>query len=208
MTTGRTATTLIAGAIAAMPVAALAQAEEHRIELAPWVGFVTGGTLTDEFTNQELELDDSAAAGIQLNIRAGHDTTWELHYARQETQTTNPDLPQVDVSVDRFQFGGTYEFNAEPTRPYAAATIGFSRFDPEDPMFEDDTYFSFSLGGGVEFFADRPVGLLVDVRWVGSLIDDDTDLFCVSDGGLTCLYKTESGLVSQFRLFAGLNVRF
>ena len=179
-----------------------------RLEVTPLLGYVTGGTLEDEFTNQELELDDSSAFGVNLNIRADHQATWEIQYARQETQTTAPDLSQIDVLIEKFEVGGTYEVNSEATRPYAAATIGFSHFEPQSAALRDDTYFSFSVGGGIKFFADRQTGFTLDARWVGAVFDDDTDLFCLSSNGLTCLIQTEAGLVSQFRLFAGFNVRF
>lgn len=195
-------------ALCVCPPQLLADDDQMRIELTPLFGYVTGGTLEDELTDQELELDDSSAFGFKLNVRADHQATWEIQYARQETQTTAPDLSRVDVLVEKLEFGGTYEVNTEATRPYAAATVGFSHFEPQSSTFRDDTYFSFSVGGGVKFFSDRQSGFAIDARWVGAVFDDDTDIFCLSSNGLTCLIQTEAGLVSQFRLFAGFNLRF
>lgn len=172
------------------------------------LGYVTGGTFEDELTSQELKLDDSEAIGLQLNIRADNQSTWEIQYARQKAKATTTGLPPIDVTIEKFEFGGTYEINPEPTRPYAAATIGVSRFKPEGSTFRDDTFFSFSIGGGIKFFADRQMGLTIDARWVAAVIDEDTDIFCLSADGLTCLIQTEAGLASQFRVFAGFNVRF
>lgn len=185
-----------------------ASIEQQRIELTPLLGFVTGGTFEDEITSQELELDDSDAIGIQLNVRADNQTTWEIQYARQKTQATTIGSPTIDVTIEKIEIGGTYEINPEPTRPYAAATIGVSRFKPESTTFRDDTYFSFSIGGGVKFFADRPIGLTIDARWIAAVVDEDTDIFCLSADGLTCLIQTEAGLASQFRVFVGFNARF
>jgi len=181
---------------------------EPRVELTPVIGYVAGGTFEDELTDQEIKLDDSAAVGFQVNIRADSQSTWEIHYVNQDTSTSTPTIPSLDVTIRKLEVGGTYETSAEATRPYAAATVGFSQFEPGDSTFEDDTYFSFSLGGGVKFFTDRQFGLTLDARWVAAVIDDDTDVFCVSSGGLTCLVQADAGLASQFRIFVGLNARF
>ena len=164
--------------------------------------------LEDKFTSQELELDDSQAVGLQLNFRADNETTLEFQYVKQDSQTTTPGLPSLDVSIEKLELGGTYEVSSEPTRPYAVATLGVSHFEPKNSAFNDDTYFSFSLGGGLKFFADRRVGITVDARWIGAFIDEETDVFCLSDGGLTCVIQADAGLTSQFRILIGLNSRF
>lgn len=181
---------------------------QRRFELTPLLGYATGGTFEDKFTSQELELDDSQAVGLQLNVRADNQTTYEFLYTKQDSRTITPGLTSLDVSIEKLELGGTYAASSEPTRPYAAATVGVSHVEPQDSAFNDDTYFSFSLGGGVKFFADRRVGITIDARWIGTFIDEDTDVFCLSDGGLTCLIQTDAGLTSQFRVFVGLNTRF
>jgi len=180
----------------------------RRIELTSLLGYVAGGTFEDRFTEDELKLDDSAAIGFQVNIRADSQSTWEIQYASQDTKTSTPTLPSLDVTIRKLEVGGTYETSSQAVRPYAAATVGISQFEPGDSTLEDDTYFSFSLGGGVKFFTDRKFGLTLDARWVAAVVDEDTDVFCVSSGGLTCLVQADAGLASQFRIFVGLNARF
>lgn len=180
----------------------------RRIELTSLLGYVAGGTFEDRFTEDELKLDDSAAVGFQVNIRADSQSTWEIQYASQDTKTSTPTLPSLDVTIRKLEVGGTYETSSQAVRPYAAATVGISQFEPGDSTLEDDTYFSFSLGGGVKFFTDRKFGLTLDARWVAAVVDEDTDVFCVSSGGLTCLVQADAGLASQFRIFVGLNARF
>lgn len=203
--------TLVSAAIGLLPLLATysyADQGDYRFELTPVVGYVTGGTFEDELTDQEIKLDDSAAIGFQVNIRADSQSTWEIQYVNQDTRTSTPSIPSLDVTIRKLEFGGTYETSAQATRPYAAATVGLSQFEPGDSTFEDDTYFSFSLGGGVKFFTDRKFGLTLDARWVAAVIDEDTDVFCVSSGGLTCLVQADAGLASQFRISVGLNAHF
>lgn len=207
----RLTTALAMCALLCLPAATTAadgDSPQRRFALTPVVGIVAGGRFEDDLTGDELELDDSGAYGLQLNIRADAQSTWEVQYLRQETETSTPPLPAVGVVIEKLEFGGTYEINTERTRPYVAATIGASRFDPSDSAFRGDTYFSFSLGGGFLFFADRPLGLTLDFRWLGAVIDEDTDVFCLSANGLTCLIEADAGLASQFRVLLGFNARF
>jgi len=196
------------GLLAFLMAAAHADPGDYRFELTPVVGYVTGGTFEDKLTDEELKLDDSSAVGFQVNVRADSQSTWEVHYVNQDTRASSPVTPSLDVTIRKFEVGGTYETSDQATRPFAVATVGLSQVDPGDSTFEDDTYFSFSLGGGVRFFTDRKFGLTLDARWVAAVIDEDTDVFCVSAGGLTCLVQADAGLASQFRLFVGLNARF
>lgn len=195
-------------ALCSWAVAVDAQDAERRFELSPMLGYITGGTFEDENTSQQLDLDDSQAHGLQLNIRADPQSTYEIQYAKQATRTRAPGLPSLDVIIEKLEIGGTYEASEEPTRPFVALTLGASRFKPDDSAFNDDTYFSFSLGGGVKFFMDQPFGITIDARWAGAFVDEDTEVFCLSAGGLTCLIEADAGLTSQFRVFVGFNARF
>lgn len=196
------------GLLPILTVAADADQRNYRFELSPVAGYVTGGTFEDKVTGEKLQLDNSSAVGLQFNIRADSQSTWEIHYVNQSTSAATQTAPSLDVTIQKFEVGGTYETSDQATRPFAAATIGFSRFEPADSTLNDDTYFSFSLGGGVKFFTDRQFGVTLDARWTAAVIDEDTDVFCISAGGLTCLVQADAGLTSQFRLFVGLNARF
>ncbi len=198
----------LAVALCSWAVPANSQDSGRRFELSPLLGYVTGGAFEDENTRQQLDLDDSQAHGLQLNIRADPQSTYEIQYAKQATRTKAPGLPSLDVIIEKLEIGGTYEASEEPTRPFVALTLGASRFKPDDSAFNDDTYFSFSLGGGVKFFMDQPLGITIDARWVGAFVDEDTKVFCLSAGGLTCLIEADAGLTSQFRVFVGFNARF
>ncbi|MDH3304357.1 MAG: outer membrane beta-barrel protein [Gammaproteobacteria bacterium] len=198
----------LAVALGSWAVSASAQDTARRFELSPLLGYVIGGTFEDESTRQHLDLDDSQAHGLQLNIRADPQSTYEIRYAKQATRTNAPGLPSLEVVIEKLEIGGTYEVSEEPTRPFVALTLGASRFKPDDSAFNDDTYFSFSLGGGVKFFMDQPFGITVDARWAGAFVNEDTDVFCLSAGGLTCLIQADAGLTSQFRVLVGFNARF
>lgn len=189
-----------------------AQESPGIFELTPYGGYRFGGTLEDVTTGDETELDDDAGIGLILNLRESSNTQWELIYARQETSadlsTLTPPQSSVDVRLQSLQLGGTYLGEGNRARPYVAATIGGTHIEP-DSLFDGDTFWSFSIGGGLQVAPANRFGLRLEARVWGTLIDTDSSLFCTSDaqGGL-CAIETDSRVLWQFETFAGVVFRF
>lgn len=194
-----------------------AQTSPGAFELTPYGGFRFGGTFEEEDTELEAKLDDDATYGLILNIRESGNTQWEIIYSRQDTaaDVTDFSLPQssVDLSLQSLQVGGTYMGDywgsGERVRPYLAATIGGTHIDPDDSAFDNDTFWSFSVGGGLQFAPSNRVGLRLEARGWATLIDSSTSLFCSSgpQGGL-CAIEVEGRMLWQFETFAGVVFRF
>ena len=163
-----------------------------RFELTPYAGYRIGGEFEPACTDDadpdghHLELHEGNAEGLLLDIltREGN-TQWEALYAHQSTAgspTSSIGGPALDVDVSYFQFGGTYLFDEESdaTVPFIALTAGLTRFAPGLDDIDAENYFSWSLGGGVQLRADRRIGVRLEARLFGSIIDDESSLFCVS----------------------------
>ena len=196
---------------------AMVHAEEEKtwglVEVTPFAGFTFGGTFTDRFTNEELELDDSAGYGLAVNIMASNRSSWEIFYSRQETEADTRGLsmpePAFDLTVDKLEFGGTYDVQTKYPRPYVAASVGLTHLDPSGTGLDSDTYFSFSLGGGIKLLERQRVGLRLDARWLATVIQDSTNLFCSSGpAGGVCLIEVDGDILSQVRLSLGVTFRF
>ena len=136
-------------------------------------------------------------------------------YAHQDTELeTQPSFvggPTLDIGVTYFQFGGTYIFedNSESTAPFIALTAGLTRFEPGLDDVDAENYFSWSLGGGVQLRADRRVGVRLEARVFGSLIDDDSALFCVSSPERNaCALFVEGESLYQVEARVGVVARF
>ncbi len=186
-------------------------ASEPRFEITPQVGYTFGGTLSD-INGQDLALDDDVVTSLTVNYRVRRDATVEVFYSSQELQTNAeaPLLasPQFDLGVQKLEFGGTYRFSDDYPKPYVAATVGVTRLDPKADGFRDDTFFSFSLGGGVRLYQKNHFGIRGDARWLATVIGDDTDLLCESSGGVNCAIAVDADLLSQFRINLGVTFRF
>ena len=201
-------------AILCLGLAAPAAASDAapRFEITPNAAYRVGGTFDDKNSDASLELRESSAWGLVVNGRVEADTEWELLYSRQSTEVAASGLasPQAlfDIDIDFLHFGGTYLFDGERVRPFVALTVGATRFSPGLPGFSARTYASASLGAGWKFRVGEHVGLRLEARGFGTLIDSSSRLFCASDGGGACLIVARGEVLYQWEARAGISVRF
>ena len=199
-----------AGLLAAGPSAA--EVTPYRVALTPYFGYRIGGEFDDDDTNDELDLDDGASVGLILNAPFDDRTEWEVFYGRQETDIDEATVavdPNLDIVIEYLQIGGTYVGDGETARPYLAATIGGARIEPDGAGYDSDTYFAFGIGGGLQVFPESRVGVRLEGRLFGSLIDSDSGVFCQSGpGGSRCLIRSSGDVFWQWDMFAGVTVRF
>ncbi len=211
----------VAAGLATVPVAA--QEPPLRFELTPYAGYRIGGEFEPQSASDDidpdgrhLELHEGNAEGLLLDIltREGN-TQWEALYAHQSTELeTQPSFvggPTLDIDVSYFQFGGTYLFdeNSDTTVPFIALTAGLTRFEPGLDDIDAENYLSWSLGGGVQLRADRRIGVRLEARLFGSLIEDESSLFCVSSPTVSgCALSVEGDVLYQFEARVGIVARF
>jgi opacity protein-like surface antigen len=195
------------------PLAAVAQQSPGAFELTPYAGYRFGGTFDDRDGATSVELDDRGDFGVILNIRESANTQWEVIYSRQDTSAdlaglTPPDS-SVDVELHYFQAGGTYLGEGERARPYLAATIGGTHISPASSTYDGDTFWSFSIGAGLQLRPSDRVGIRLEARAWGTLIDSDTSLFCASGPeGALCAIAIDGSMLWQMEAFAGVVFRF
>jgi hypothetical protein len=206
---------------AAMASAA-AQGPPFRIEITPYAAYRMGGefepqseSASFDANGRGFELHEGNAEGLLLDIRtSAGDSQWEVLYAHQrtqlETQTSFAGGPVLDIDVSHFQLGGTYLFEDDDTvAPFIALTAGLARFEPRLEDAEAENYLSWSLGGGVQLRADRRIGVRLEARVFGTLIDDDSALFCVSSPEVnSCAVLVEGDQIYQIEARVGVVARF
>jgi len=200
-----------------------AQGPPSRFELTPYAAYRIGGEFEPQSNPDELdangrgfELHEGNAEGLILDIRtSAGDSQWEVLYAHQGTELeTQPSFvggPTLDIDVSHFQFGGTYLFedSSDTIVPFIALTAGLARFEPELDGAEAENYFSWSFGGGVQLRAERRIGVRLEARVFGSLIDDDSALFCVSSPEVSsCAVVVEGDQLYQVEARVGVVVHF
>lgn len=192
---------------------ALLQAQEAGIELTAFGAYRFGGTFEEEATEAEYELNDSPSFGLILNLRHKDPTQWEILYSQQQTEAefvgTTTNDPEVDVDLHVLQLGGTYQWEGEVARPYLAFTLGGTHVRTSSNGSDSDTFFSGSIGVGMKFLPTSRIGIRVEARAYGTLVDNNTKLFCSTGPDQNiCAIQLEGKMLSQVETFAGITVRF
>ncbi len=197
----------------AQSATAAAQNQSFKFEITPFVSYLMGGSFEEKDGDGRVDLNDSNAAGFVFNIEANPNGQYEFLYARQSTDATTQGFfvndPTIDLDVEYFQFGGTYLFDGNRTRPFIALTLGVTEFDPALADAGSEHFFSASLGGGVQINAKSRVGIRLEARVYTTFVDDNSSIFCSSvSGSGACLIHVDATVLSQWEARAGLVFRF
>lgn len=193
------------------------EAGEYRVAVTPLAGYRMGGEFTDEDTDDEVSLDDDSVLAVAINapfdsLGDGAYTEWEFYYSRQK-----PDLddaptgvdPALEIEITHYLLGGTYVGGGESVRPFIAAGIGAAHLSPDAPGYDSDTVFAFGIGGGAQVLPASRVGLRLEGRLLGAVVDSDSAVFCRSGPeGAACAFRASGDVLWQWEVVAGLTVRF
>ncbi len=202
--------------VAATP--ALADNELRGIEITPFAGYVLGGSFSNDddtaTSDQDVDLDDAASVGLIVNWPAEANTEWEIYLSRQSTALELDGLfaPEddalADLDITFLQAGGTYFFEGDKARPYIVATVGASRFEPDDSAFDSETFFAFGIGGGIKVAPTSRLGLRLEGRVLGSVVNSNSAVFCRSGPAANgCLAAVSGSVIWQWEVLAGLVFR-
>jgi opacity protein-like surface antigen len=204
---------------ASLFLAAVSQGQESGdneipgFSLTPFGGYSFGGEFKDEDDSVTVDVDDAAHFGLIFNIRESTNTQWEIFYARQQTEADTSEVsatqPVVDIDVQYLQLGGTYVADGNRARPFLAAGIGATRFDPGPLTFDSENFFSFGIGAGWQLQPTDRLGLRLEGRVLGTFLRSDTALFCETgpDENI-CAIEADSEMYWQFQTSLGLVFRF
>jgi opacity protein-like surface antigen len=209
---------LIGVAAIAGPVAPAQAADPPRFELTPFAGARVGGGFDfrdpdgTTTTEQSIDLGSGAGFGLDLGLYRDQQSFYELLYSTQSAavDSADPSVDGLDLRIDYLQFGGTLLFpeQSDVFVPYLSLTIGATFLQP-DGDFDSETKFSGSIGGGFRFPFSENVAAILGVRGYLTLLQSDTDLFCVSDSTQAgCLVRSSGSTFFQAEGQLGLSVRF
>jgi hypothetical protein len=190
-----------------------AQEQPFNYEITPFGAYRYGGEFKETDRNFSIDLDESESFGLILNARHSPTTQWEILYSRQETSADTTGLglsdPKLDIDVEYLQAGGTYLWDGDVVRPFLAATLGVAQVDISNPGYDSDAFFSFSLGLGLQVRPTSRLGLRLEARSYGTLLDSDSDLFCAfSPSNNICAIRIDGTIMWQVEALAGIVFRF
>jgi opacity protein-like surface antigen len=174
-------------------------------------GYRMGGSLEDQATGEDRDLEDDSTYAVALELRygKGDDRFYQLWYSRQSTEVDDG-LTTHDADVEYLHIGGTLPFGGwEHAQPYFAAGLGATRFSASGADTDDRTDFSGSAALGLEIPLAKHAAIRLEARGSLTLVDPDTAFVCRSDGGAgICAIAASGSSFFQFEGLAGILVRF
>jgi hypothetical protein len=179
------------------------------VELMPFVGYRTGGSLSGQFENtvRDFGIKGNTSYGgvIDVNLHQNN-LKIEALYSRQTTDIEGAGLlvPNgLDIGVEYLQGGILQESGSERGRFYISALLGATRFTPRG--FDSATKFSTSLGGGLKLFPSPHVGLRFDARAFLTFVNGDSGGVCLNG---ICYFTWSGSHLWQGDFTAGLILAF
>ncbi len=145
--------------------AARAQALQ-RLEIAPTVGWRTGGELRDSATGATYDIEAASSWGAVADVSLGAPGLFlEVAWTRQESRVPFDDAFGTglhDVTLDSLLVGGQWVTSPRaPVRPFLSALVGATRMDAPGSA---TTRFSAALGAGVKLMASDTFGVRLEAR--------------------------------------------
>jgi hypothetical protein len=202
----------LVGCFAFGPSAQATEDEPHvnTFEITPFFGLMAGGSFEDPTDSSERDVEDDTSFGIFLNLIADvPERQYELLYTKQSS-VVEGGVP-VDLDLQYLQIGGTVGYpQSRYIAPYFGVTVGAARFTPDVAGLDDETKFAISVGGGVRFPITDHFGIRLDIRSFVTFLEDDSQIFCVSDPGNVsgCAIRPKSDTFVQYTGSLGFSVGF
>ena len=96
--------------------------------------------------------------------------------------------------------------------PFMSATLGGTHIDVDTEGFGSDTFFGFSIGGGIQIAPTRRFGLASRGPRIRHVVErSGSTIFCVSDPGggqAGCAITVSGDMLWQLQTMAGFVFRF
>jgi hypothetical protein len=202
---------LAIGCLLAIASAGNADAQDRRVEVAPFGGVQFGGNILSR--PGQLEIETDAAYGVTLDVRVRPDATIQMLYGRQDTTldflSNDPFFPRrvrVGLAVEYYHLGGALEFGEGRLRPYFALTVGATRFDAKVEDVGSEWRISLGSGLGIKTYLSPRFGLRAEGRVWPTFLQTDGDFLCSLPGA--CLVSLEADFLTQGSVTAGFFVAF
>ncbi len=174
------------------------------IYLTPWVGYTGGGKVVAQ--NEmiyDLEGSESYAITGEIDLEDGR---VGVFYSNQDTSV---DSINLDSKIHYLQFQSSiYYPTEEKVSFYLGIGLGASYIDAD--WVDDELGFSASIFGGFEYRFHKNLALNSQLRWLGTVVDNDTSGVCNLSASESdnCIIKFKTDWMNQFSANLGLTWNF
>lgn len=167
-----------------------------------------GGRFTDAITNENLDLDSSAAASLAFDFPFDRSRQYQIFVSHQRTDlkltgVSSAGTAALGMDISYLHFGGTNFFGGQIGKgPYMVGGIGATYFDPA--RFDSELRASMNLGIGYQWPLGERLALRFEARGFATLINSSGGFFC--SGG--CVISIKGDTLTQGEVMLGLTTRF
>lgn len=182
-------------------VSPLAQADTY---LSPWLGYTFGGSVEDQNQNElDLKASESYALSLETDVDKGR---MGLFYANQRSEVEDVNL---NSSIHYLHIQSSIYYPVQDKwQSYLGVGLGASYVDAD--WVKDEWGFSASIFGGFEYQFSDSLALNTQLRWLGTVVDNETSGACnlPAGGDNSCVVKFKTDWMNQFSANLGLTWSF
>lgn len=184
----------------------------QKFEISPFAGYLFAGTIQTD--KGALNIKNGFNYGAFVDITVNKNLMAEFWYSRLPTELflerSAGDEPieghnegsqkLFDMTMEYFHGGGIYTETLGKFRPFAAISLGATRFNPLDDNFQEYWTFSVTIGGGGKYYLTETIGIRFDWRVLLPRIGASTSVFCTNG---RCIFNVEGGTTILQAHFTG-----
>ena len=186
-------------------------AQDHKVELTPFGGYLLGGSI--KFYEGKIKIEDAACYGGMLAVQVSSGNYIEFSYTGMTTQGNwepyssyaieHPDTT-VEMAVNHFQIGSVNELHLdnEAVRPYGTLSLGTTWFNIKEENSNDEWLFSIAAGVGLKYFFNDRVGIRIQARMLLPVVYNGGG-FYIGTGG-SGMYVSSTAPIVQGDFTGGL----
>ncbi|ENM5925433.1 porin family protein [Vibrio mimicus] len=171
--------------------------------VTPSVGYTFGGKVLNQAGNQyDLKSSSSYALAVELPYDKGR---VGLFYSAQPTNVETLSNQDANIHYLHFQSSIYYPIS-EKFSSFIGLGIGGAYTDVD---WADKKYgFSASAFGGVEYQISSNVAFNAQLRWLGTIVDNDSSAVCTLPSSESCVVKFKTDWLNQGSAHVGITIRF
>lgn len=168
------------------------------------------GSLKDSTTNSTIDLQNGSSFALALDIGLDQNSQVEVFYSQQKSALTSGAFSSkannIGLTLYNYQIGGTDFIEGVGRGLYVVGGLGGTTVKSDRSDLNSETFFSGNVGLGWMVPIGTHVGLRIEARGYGILLNNRSTVFCGGTAGCTIAIKGNA--VFQGEALAGISARF
>ena len=159
--------------------------------------------------NVSYDIDHKKGWSTRLSFSGQNRSFWEIYYASSDVVLSPLTSPSLNFNLSTLHLGASRLFDnreskARTLQDYYGASVGLTRFSPNNFSGQLSDDFSFSLFSGIKGELSDNLFFTLEGRVLVVVLDSATTLTCKG----SCNFVIKSELWTHLQFQAGLTFRF